>query len=89
MKHSSRWAGFILAAGLLGGVTGCSSPPAKTADNKPEDEYVYVTVTGSNIPKKVKKSDIAAGTVPKDVQMQLMDKEDFARSLHPGKAPGG
>lgn len=89
MKHSSRWAGFILAASLLGGVTGCSSAPAKTADSKPEDEYVYVTVTGSNIPKKVKKSDIAAGTVPKDVQAQLMDKDALQRQMVPGKAPGG
>ena len=88
MKHSSRWAGIILAAGLLGGFTGCSAPTA-TADKKTDDEYVYVKVTGSNIPKKVKKSDIAAGTVPKDVDMQLMNPESLQRSLHPGKAPGG
>ena len=88
MKHPSRWAGIVLAVGLLGGVAGCSTP-ATTADKKSEDEYVYVKVTGSNIPKKVKKSDIAAGTVPKDVDMQLMNPESLQRSLNPSKAPGG
>jgi hypothetical protein len=88
MKHSSRWARIILVTGIIGSVTGCSAP-ATTADNKTEDEYVYVKVTGSNIPKKVKKSDIAAGTVPKDTDMQLMNPESLQRSLHPGKAPGG
>ena len=65
-------------------LTSCSTP-AKTADNKDkEDEYVYVTVTGSNIPKKIKKSDIAAGKVPQDVQAQLVDKDQFEKSLRPG-----
>jgi hypothetical protein len=88
MKLASRWTGIILAAGILGGITGCSAP-ATTADKKSDDEYVYVKVTGSNIPKKVKKSDIAAGTVPKDVDMQLMNPESLQRSLNPSKAPGG
>ncbi|MEI6105961.1 MAG: hypothetical protein WCR49_03010 [Opitutae bacterium] len=88
MKHSSCWAGLTLAAFIIGGVTGCSAP-ATTADKKTEDEYIYVKVTGSNIPKKIKKSDIAAGKLPKDVDMQLMDKDALQRQMVPGKAPGG
>ena len=75
----------MIALGLLGMAGGCSSPE-KTAAKQAEDEYVYVTVTGSNIPKKIKKSDIASGNVPADVQAQLMDKDSFAKGLRPGTA---
>jgi len=37
---------------------GCTTPKEKTASEKPKDEYVYYTPTGSNIPVRVKKSDV-------------------------------
>jgi hypothetical protein len=69
---------------LVAGVAGCSTPAETAAKKTADDEYVYVTVTGSNIPKKIKKSDIAAGNVPQDVQAQLVDKDAFAKGLRPG-----
>lgn len=66
------------------GVAGCSTPAEQAAKKAADDEYVYVTVTGSNIPKKIKKSDIASGNIPPEVQAQLMDKESFSKGLRPG-----
>ena len=45
-------------------VVGCATD-ATTAEKaaKEKDEYVTVVTTGSNIPKRVKKSDIINGTV--------------------------
>ena len=84
MKISTVRILALIALLACTGLTACSTP-AKTAENKDkEEEYVYVTVTGSNIPKKIKKSDIAAGKVPADVQAQLVDKEQFEKSLRPG-----
>ena len=85
-NHFCRTVSLLVLAGV-GAFTGCSTP-AKTAESRAEDEYVYVTVTGSNIPKKIKKSDILAGKVPKDVQSQLVDKDEFQKSLRPGTAKG-
>ena len=51
-----------------------------------EDEYVYVpSSTGSNLPKKVKKSDIVTGKVTKDGKVVTVDKDDFSRNLRPGR----
>lgn len=75
---------MLLILVAAGGFTGCSTPP-ETAANTAEDEYITVMVTGSNIPKRVKKSDIANGTVPKDVQAQLVDQDAFSKSLQPGR----
>lgn len=88
MKSFPRFMLPFLAAALLAAFAGCQSNP-KTADAKAaEDEYVYVMVTGSNIPKKIKKSDIVAGKVDPEVQMQLMTKEEFAKSTQPRAMKG-
>jgi hypothetical protein len=71
-----------LAAVLI--FAGCNSP-TKTAEKPAEEEYILVPVTGSNIPKRVKKSDVVNGTVAKDVDTQLMDKDDFAKQMRPGR----
>jgi hypothetical protein len=83
MKNAWRClsSGFVL---LL--LAGCASPSADQAATKAEDaEYVYVRVTGSNIPKRIKKSDIKEGTLAKDGDMQVVDKEQFMRSLPTSK----
>ena len=82
MKLSPRFLLSLQAAVFLGALAGCSSPE-KTAAKNDDDEYVTVTVTGSNIPKRIKKSDIAEGNIPKDLQMQLMDKDQFAKASQP------
>lgn len=71
----------ILAVALV--LAGCSSPTA--AQKAAEDEYIYVSVTGSNVPKRVKKSDLVKGEVTKDVDTQQISKEDFAKSLRVGR----
>ena len=88
MKESPFGVGCVLVTWLLVSSTGCATKEKTAAQKAEEDEYVTITVTGSNIPKRVRKSDIAAGKVAKDEQMQLMDKEAFARSMRPG-APKG
>lgn len=65
-------------------LAGCSSS-TKTAEKAAEDEYIYVSVTGSNVPKRVKKSDLVKGEVAKDVDTQQISKEDFAKSLRVGR----
>lgn len=84
MKKSSLY----LCCLLLVATTGCTTTDKTAAQKGEEDEYVTITVTGSNIPKRVKKSDIAAGKVAKDEQMQLMDPEAFAKSMRPGAMKG-
>jgi starvation-inducible outer membrane lipoprotein len=74
---------LIIAASL--GLAGCGTPPKTAGTKGAEEEYVYVTVTGSNIPKRVKKSDLVKGTVAKDVDTQQINKDDFARSLRSGR----
>ena len=88
MKKSPFGVCGVLVTWLLVSSTGCNTTDKTAAQKGQEDEYVYVTVTGSNIPKKIKKSDIAAGKVPKDVDMQLVDKEGFAKGLRPGVSKG-
>lgn len=89
MKKSPPAVCCLLLTSLLISSTGCTTKEKTAAQQAEEDEYVTVTVTGSNIPKRVRKSDIAAGKVAKDEQMQLMDKDEFARSMRPGGAPKG
>jgi hypothetical protein len=73
---------LILAASLA--LAGCNTP-TKTAEKAGADDYVSVEVTGSNIPKRVRKSDIEKGTVPKDVQAQVVEKDSFTRQMMPGR----
>jgi PBP1b-binding outer membrane lipoprotein LpoB len=73
----------LFAAVLL--LAGCETPTETAGKKAAEDEYVTVNVTGTNIPKRVRKSDIEKGTVPKDVQAQLVDKDIFVQQLMPGR----
>jgi hypothetical protein len=66
-------------------LAGCDTPTEVAEKKTANDEYVYVTVTGSNIPKRVRKSDIEKGTVPKDLQVQLADKDEFAQQMRSGR----
>ena len=88
MKKFSFGGCCVLVTWLLVSATGCTTKEKTAAQKAEEDEYVTITVTGSNIPKRVRKSDIAAGKVAKDEQMQLMDKEAFVKNAH-GGAPKG
>ena len=72
-------------------VAGCATD-ATTAEKaaKEKDEYVTVVTTGSNIPKRVKKSDIINGTVAKDTLAESVDKDEFARAQRSsGGTPSG
>lgn len=81
---------LLLFATLVLLITGCAS---KTKEAKAEgeqavaeDEYVYVpSSTGSNLPKKVKKSDVVSGKVTKDGKVVTVDKDEFSRNLRPGR----
>ena len=56
-------------------------PDVKSSD----DEWVYYRVTGSHIIKRVKKSDLLAGRVPKDPTLVIMTPEEFAQVIRPGR----
>jgi len=81
---------LLLLAILAFVITGCAT---KTKEAKAEgeqaaaeDEYVYVpSATGSNLPKKVKKSDIVSGKITKDGKVVTVDKDEFSRNLRPGR----
>ena len=89
MKSPLRYFLFLLVAAVIPALAGCSTPPKTAAEKKAaEEEYVTITVTGSNIPKRIKKSDIEKGTVPQDVQAQLVDKDQFVKDQRPGHVNG-
>lgn len=81
---------LLLLATLAALLTGCTT---KTKEAKAEgeqaaveEEYVYVpSATGSNLPKKIRKSDIVSGKVTKDGQVVTVDKDEFSRNLRPGR----
>lgn len=83
----------LAALGLLSAfavAAGCASQTAEERAAKrkaAEEEYVYITVTGSNIPRRIKKSDILEGkALPKDGDGQMVDKDTFFKTLGvPGK----
>lgn len=91
MKSSKILLGLALVAGLF--FTGCTTPP-KTASDKAasdkkaaDEEYVYLPPkTGSNLQRKVKKSDLLAGKIP-DADTSAVSEvspEEFKRSIgHP------
>lgn len=60
MKPSHRAAGAFLLLGLF---TGCSTTNTTDGQAKPADEYVYVSETGSNIPRKVRKGSATDGSL--------------------------
>lgn len=71
-------------------LAGCAtkSATASADGGKKEEKEEYVTLppaTGSNLPRRVKKSDLLAGKVPDAGSAQQVDKDEFARSLRPGR----
>jgi hypothetical protein len=85
MKYLTFTAIGVLAFTLAGCATKTKEAKAEQSGQQ-EEEYVYVpSATGSNLPKKVKKSDIVSGNVAKDGQAQTVNKDDFARNLRPGR----
>jgi hypothetical protein len=76
---------FVFAT--LAGATflaGCASDPAAAAKAKADkEEYVTVMTTGSNIPVRIKKSDLEKGQVTKGILADNIDKDDFARNAVP------
>jgi hypothetical protein len=73
---------LILVAILA--LAGCSTPP-KSAEKPAEEEYVLVPTTGSNIPKRMKKSDLVKGNVEKNSDTQVVDKDTFAKQMRTGR----
>ena len=78
----------VLAAASF--LPGCASDPATAAKAKADkDEYVTVMTTGSNIPVRIKKSDLEKGQVAKGTVADTIDKDEFSRNLRPGQVPAG
>ncbi|MBI2516591.1 MAG: hypothetical protein HYV95_06705 [Opitutae bacterium] len=78
----------VLFLALLAGCA-TKSTTASVDGGKKEEKEEYVTLppaTGSNLPRRVKKSDLLAGKVPDAGNAQQVDKDEFARSLRPGRA---
>lgn len=86
MKTSIRFASLLALVAAANFLTGCASEPKTAAAGAEKEEYVTVMTTGSNIPVRIKKSDIAAGKVPKGVIADSVDKDEFNRNLRPGRA---
>ena len=62
---------------------GCASQPEKAAGQKTADEYVWYTPTGSNIPIRVRKSDLAANSEDEEAtQDALRTVQDRGRVEH-------
>jgi uncharacterized lipoprotein len=73
---------FALAAILI---AGCATNPKQESQKKDDDEYVMLPPrTGSNVPRKVKKSDILAGKVIDAGDAVDIDKDKFAREAQRG-----
>jgi hypothetical protein len=84
---TTRLLAALLIIPLLAAGAGCASQTAEERAAKrkaAEEEYVYITVTGSNIPRRIKKSDILEGkALPKDGDGQMVDKDTFFKTLGP------
>jgi hypothetical protein len=88
-KRLTPLALIALAAACL---SGCAtkqqayySYTGEEAEANSDDEYVYFQVTGSHIIKRVKKSDVLAGRVPKDSTLVIMTPDEFAKMIRPGR----
>lgn len=86
MNPSIRFASLLTLVATANFLTGCASEAKSAAAKAEKEEYVTVMTTGSNIPVRIKKSDLAAGKVPKGVVADSVDKDDFSRNLRPGRA---
>lgn len=64
-------------------VTGCNT--TKTTDGKPAEEYVYVSETGSNIPRKVRKGSTTDGSANIDKTdgrtLEQMQRDQTLRTM--------
>lgn len=58
MKTTFRAAGAL----LLSLLAGCNTTKTTEGQTKPAEEYVYVSETGSNIPRKVRKGSATDGS---------------------------
>jgi len=89
IKHQNRAWLALLAAALLAGCTTSQTHFSYTGEESDaklkDDEWVYYRVTGSHIIKRVKKSDVLAGRVPKDSTLVIMTPEEFAQMIRPGR----
>lgn len=59
MKATFRATGALLVLALL---AGCNTTKTTDSPTKPAEEYVYVSETGSNIPRKVRKGHTTDGS---------------------------
>ena len=90
MKISLRSVSFCSVIAVASLLAGCASDPATAAKAKADkDEYVTVMTTGSNIPVRIKKSDLEKGKVAKGTVADQVDKDEFNRNLRPGRAIDG
>jgi hypothetical protein len=89
IKHQNRAWLALLAAALLAGCTTSQTEYSYTGDDSEtlskDDEWVYYRVTGSHIIKRVKKSDVLAGRVPKDPTLIILTPEEFGQLIRPGR----
>ena len=86
MKTSLRPVSIFSVLAGASFLAGCASDPATAAKAKADkDEYVTVMTTGSNIPVRIKKSDLEKGQVAKGTLADSVDKDDFNRNLRPGR----
>jgi hypothetical protein len=71
-------------------LAGCMTQPKTDAKNAADDEYVTLPPkTGSNLPRRVKKSDLLAGKVPDadTSSVGTVSQDDFKNSIgHPVRA---
>jgi hypothetical protein len=82
MKTRYRYLLGLLAGSLL---AGCATQKAQATNKKSEDEYIWVTPTGSNIPVRVKKTDLqAAAGDPQVAQDALRDVQKRGAVEHRG-----
>lgn len=86
MKISLHSVSICSVIAVVSFLTGCASDPASAAKAKADkDEYVTVMTTGSNIPVRIKKSDLEKGQVAKGTLADSVDKDEFNRNLRPGR----
>ena len=84
---------LVLCLVTLGLITlaGCTTPPKSDAKKADDDEYVTLPPkTGSNLPRRVKKSDLLAGKVPDadTSSVGTVSQDDFTRGIGHAVRPG-
>ena len=87
MKTILRLTALVSLCAVVGLTAGCASNPKEAKSDAPKEEYVTVMTTGSNIPVRIKKSDLEKGTVPKGVLAPGMSSEEFKKMQQPTATP--